>query len=55
MKWKNIVCTEDYSPLYETIQIISEHISEQIKNRQLVLKPIKYFTRIDGMNKKKEL
>ena len=54
-KVKNIVYTEDYSPLYETIQIISEHISEQIKNRQLVLKPIKYFTRIDGMNKKERI
>ena len=47
--------SENNPKLFPTVGAIAIHMSECIKNRRLDLKPIKYFTRMDGMSKKKEL
>ena len=49
---KSIVDNEQKHELFDTVREIAEHISECIINKELKLQPIKYFTRIDGMNKK---
>lgn len=49
---KHIVYSEQTYELFDTVREIAEYISECIINRKLKLKPIKYFTRIDGMSKK---
>lgn len=41
--------------LFPIVTVIAEYMSECIKNRQLALKPIKYFIRIDGMSKKERV
>lgn len=47
-----ITYKEQQYKLFDTVGNIAKYISESIVNRKLTLKPIKYSTRIDGMNKK---
>lgn len=54
-KIKNISMSEDKTGLYPIILAISKYLSKSIKSRNLHLKPIKYFTKIDGMNKKERI
>lgn len=49
------IIKSDKSKLFPVITDIAKHISKSIKNRDLNLKPIRYFTRIDGMNKKERI
>lgn len=50
-----IIVKSDKSKLFPIITDIAKHISKSIKSRDLNLKPIRYFTRIDGMNKKERI
>ena len=50
-----ITANDDKSELSPVITDIAEYVSMCIKNRKLDLKPIKYYTRIDGMNKKERI
>lgn len=52
---KVITANDDKSELSPVIANIAEHVSMCIKNRKLNLRPIKYYTRIDGMNKKERI
>lgn len=52
---KNITSRIDKSDLFPIITKIAKYVSESIKNRKLNLRPIKYYTRIDGMNKKERI
>lgn len=52
---KDITNREDYSQLYDTVFDIAKYISDCITNRKLKLRPIKYYIRIDGMNKKERI
>lgn len=52
---ESIILSENKGMLDEAINNIAEHISSSIKNRRLLLKPIKYSIRIDGMNKKERI
>jgi len=52
---KEIVGENNKVELFPIITKIAEHLSRSIKNEDLKLKPIKYFTRIDGMNKKERI
>jgi len=52
---KAITANNDKSELFPVITKIAEHVSESIKNRELNLRPIKYYTRIDGMSKKERI
>lgn len=52
---KDITYKEEYSKLFRVISDIAQYLSECIKNRKLELQPIKYFIRIDGMNKKERV
>lgn len=49
---KSIVDNEQKHELFDTVLDIANYISGCIIDRELSLKPIQYFTRIDGMNKK---
>lgn len=49
---RDIVENERKEELYETIINISKHIQASILNKRLVLAPIKYYERIDGMSQK---
>lgn len=52
---KYLVESGNKSELYPIVTTIAEYMSESIKKRHLQLRPIKYFTRIDGMNKKERI
>ncbi len=52
---KDITNREDYSQLYDTVSDIAKYISNCIMDRKLELRPIKYYIRIDGMNKKERI
>ena len=49
---RNIVETERKCELFKAIDNIARHIQQSILERNLVLAPIKYYERVDGMNKK---
>lgn len=49
------ITTNDKSELYPIITGIAVYVSTCIVNRKLDLRPIKYYTRIDGMNKKERI
>ena len=46
---------DDKSELYTAITDIAVYVSTCIRNRKLNLRPIKYYTRIDGMSKKERI
>lgn len=52
---RDIAESGNKSKLFPIVTVIAEYMSECIKNRQLALKPIKYFIRIDGMSKKERV
>lgn len=52
---KGLTDEENRHKLSPIITKIAEYVSECIKDRDLTIKPIKYFTRIDGMNKKERI
>lgn len=52
---RDIAESGNKSKLFPIVTVIAEYMSECIKNRQLALKPIKYFTRMDGMSKKERI
>lgn len=52
---REVVESENNPKLFPTVGAIAIHMSECIKNRRLDLKPIKYFTRMDGMSKKERI
>lgn len=52
---KYITYNEQQYKLFGVVHDIAIYISESIKSRDLHLKPIKYFTKIDGMNKKERI
>lgn len=49
---RDIVENERKEELYETIINISKHIQVSILNKRLVLAPIKYYEKVDGMSQK---
>jgi RNA-directed DNA polymerase len=52
---REIVESENNLKLFPIVTVIARYMSGCIKNRKLDLQPIKYFTRIDGMNKKERI
>lgn len=52
---KAITSNNDKSKLFVIVTEVAKYVSECIKNRKLDLKPIKYYIRIDGMNKKERV
>ena len=52
---KLIIDSGNESELYDIVRNISAYMSECIIKRELKLKPIKYYTHIDGMNRKERI
>lgn len=52
---KAITGNDDKPELSPVITDIAKYVSERIKNKKLDLRPIKYYTHIDGMNKKERI